>query len=197
MNYLAHAYLSFKDQRILVGNMISDFVKGKKKFDYDDIIQKGIMLHRAIDEFTDRHETTRQSKVFFRPAYGLYSGAFVDVAYDHFLATDSREFTEGSLLTFSLDTYSQLSAYEQVFPEKFKIQFYHMRSGNWLFNYRLRNSMYRSFAGLVNRSAYMHEHQTAYTIFEQHYEELRNIYQVFFPELKNFAMQKMRQLHPD
>jgi acyl carrier protein phosphodiesterase len=33
MNYLAHAYLSFNDPEILVGNMISDFVKGKKKFD--------------------------------------------------------------------------------------------------------------------------------------------------------------------
>ena len=33
MNYLAHAYLSFNDPEILVGNMISDFVKGKKKAD--------------------------------------------------------------------------------------------------------------------------------------------------------------------
>lgn len=30
MNYLAHAYLSFDEPEILVGNMISDFVKGKK-----------------------------------------------------------------------------------------------------------------------------------------------------------------------
>ncbi len=34
MNYLAHAYLSFNDPDVLAGNMISDFVKGKKKFDY-------------------------------------------------------------------------------------------------------------------------------------------------------------------
>ena len=30
MNYLAHAYLSFGDPGILTGNMISDFVKGKR-----------------------------------------------------------------------------------------------------------------------------------------------------------------------
>jgi len=30
MNYLAHAYLSFDHEEILVGNLISDFVKGKK-----------------------------------------------------------------------------------------------------------------------------------------------------------------------
>lgn len=34
MNYLAHAYFSFGDPAILTGNMISDYVKGKKQFDY-------------------------------------------------------------------------------------------------------------------------------------------------------------------
>ena len=53
MNYLAHAFLSFQQPDILVGNMISDFVKGKSKFTYTPGIQKGIMLHRAIDQFTD------------------------------------------------------------------------------------------------------------------------------------------------
>ena len=62
MNYLAHAYLSFNHPEILTGNMISDFVKGKKKFDYPTTIQKGIMLHRAIDQFTDTHEATKEAK---------------------------------------------------------------------------------------------------------------------------------------
>jgi acyl carrier protein phosphodiesterase len=34
MNYLAHACLSFGRPDILVGNMISDHIKGKKQFDY-------------------------------------------------------------------------------------------------------------------------------------------------------------------
>jgi acyl carrier protein phosphodiesterase len=53
MNYLAHAYLSFGIPEITLGNLISDFVKGKKKNDYPAAIQRGIMLHRAIDTFTD------------------------------------------------------------------------------------------------------------------------------------------------
>ena len=62
MNYLAHAYLSFNEPEILVGNMISDFVKGKKRFDFSENIQKGIMLHRNIDTFTDEHEVTKKAK---------------------------------------------------------------------------------------------------------------------------------------
>ena len=72
MNYLAHAYLSFNKPEILIGNLISDFVKGKKKFDYSTGIQKGIALHRAIDQFTDDHAITQSAKLFFKPAYRLY-----------------------------------------------------------------------------------------------------------------------------
>ena len=109
MNYLAHAYLSFNHEEILVGNMISDFVKGKKKFDYSSGIQKGIALHRAIDAFTDTHKATHAAKQCFRPAVGLYAGAFLDVVYDHFLANDRNEFADDkALLLFTQNTYSSL-----------------------------------------------------------------------------------------
>src|ERR1700744_5259410 len=93
MNYLAHAYLSFNQPEILVGNMISDFVKGKKRFDFNTTIQKGIALHRSIDTFTDDHAATKKAKEFLKPAVGLYAGAFIDVVYDHFLALDKNEFS--------------------------------------------------------------------------------------------------------
>ena len=71
MNYLAHAYLSFNNPEILTGNMISDFIKGNKKLNYISGIQKGIMLHRAIDEFTDNHPATKLAKEFFRKDTGF------------------------------------------------------------------------------------------------------------------------------
>ncbi|MBK6633182.1 MAG: hypothetical protein IPG38_01660 [Chitinophagaceae bacterium] len=64
MNYLAHAYLSFNDPEILLGNMISDYIKGKKQFDYPLPVQKGIRLHRFIDQFTDTHAATHELKSF-------------------------------------------------------------------------------------------------------------------------------------
>src|ERR671921_866500 len=100
MNYLAHAYLSFRRPEILVGNMISDFVKGKSRLGYTAGVQQGITLHRQIDEFTDFHLATQQAKTIFRPHYRLYSGALVDVVYDHFLATDPELFTEETLYQF-------------------------------------------------------------------------------------------------
>jgi acyl carrier protein phosphodiesterase len=92
VNYLAHAYLSFGIPDVVVGNLISDFVKGKKQLEYPDSIRKGITLHRAIDTFTDSHPVTRHAKSYFRAVYGLYSGALIDVAYDYFLANDPVAF---------------------------------------------------------------------------------------------------------
>ena len=117
MNYLAHAYLSFNDREILTGNMISDFVKGKMKFQYPSRILAGINLHRLIDNFTDDHAATREAKEFLRPHYRLYSGAFVDVMYDHFLATDETEFTESSLLAYSEKVYDSLAETSAWLPD--------------------------------------------------------------------------------
>ena len=121
MNYLAHAYLSSNQQEILVGNMISDFVKGKTKFNYPPGIQKGIALHRAIDEFTDTHPATKKAAAFFRPAYRLYSGAFVDVVYDHFLALDTNQFkTADDLQKFTDGVYKTLEQKISLLPLRFQ-----------------------------------------------------------------------------
>src|SRR5947209_17908548 len=100
MNFLAHAYLSFKEPPILIGNMISDFVKGSQQFLFAEKIQKGIQLHRAIDTYTDDHPATKKAKEIFRPAYRLYSAPIMDVIYDHFLANDDTIFSSTSLLQF-------------------------------------------------------------------------------------------------
>jgi acyl carrier protein phosphodiesterase len=194
VNYLAHAYLSFNHPQILLGNLISDFIKGKKKFDFPVLIQKGIELHRSIDEFTDNHEVTKKAKVFFKPAYRLYSGAFVDIVYDYFLANDPNEFPDAQLASFSKSTYTILKRQEQFFPEKFDKIFYYMQMQDWLYNYQFKESIQKSFRGLVHRAVYMDDSFTAYTIFETSLEELKNCYDEFFPSLKEFTLQKMNQL---
>jgi len=194
LNYLAHAYLSFNQPEILAGNMISDFVRGKKKFDYSDLIQRGIALHRSIDGFTDDHPATREAKKWFRPAYGLYSGAFVDIVYDHFLALDPAEFPGDSLAVFARNTYLMLGQREPGLPDGFRSVFHHMRLHDWLSNYRYKEAIKRSFGGLVHRAAYMHEHETAFGIFERYYKELKKDYQDFFPALKSFAREQFTQL---
>lgn len=202
MNYLAHAYLSFGIPAITVGNLISDFVKGKHKFEYPADIQQGIVLHRAIDTYTDGHAITRNAKSFFREAYGLYSGALVDVAYDHFLANDGLIFSTAGdagsgLKAFAQKTYEQVAASEALLPERFAGMFYYMRTQDWLYNYRYRQGTINSFAGLARRAAYMGSAEQAGRLFEMHYSGLEACYKAFFPELQEFALRTLQQLQAE
>ena len=86
MNLLAHFYLAGNDIPLQIGNFIADFVKGKQINDFDKKVQEGIILHRAIDHFTDTHEIVKQSKQRLFPTYRHYAAVIMDIAYDHFLA---------------------------------------------------------------------------------------------------------------
>ena len=198
MNFLAHALLSFGDEDFLTGNMISDFVKGKRKFDYPVSIQKGIQLHRAIDEFTDFHPVTAEAKELFRPHYRLYAGPFVDIIYDHFLAVDDNQYLKNNgLKNFTEATYDQLSKNASYFPLPFQKMYPYMQSQNWLYGYSFKEGIRKSFGGLVRRASYLNESEIAFTIFIENYDQLAKYYEQFFPELKEFAFTKMQELQAE
>ena len=195
MNFLAHAYLSGNQPGILVGNMISDFVKGRKKLDYPVEIQKGIMHHRMIDGFTDMHPATTKSKKLFKPAYGLYAGAFMDVVYDHFLANDKNEFPVAEQLAdFSRGVYKTLNEYITILPERFRTMLPYMESHDWLYNYASLEGIRKGFAGLVHRAKYIHESESAFQVLIDNYSYLNESYNKFFKDVKIYAADQLALL---
>lgn len=194
MNYLAHAYLSFNDPEVLTGNMISDFVKGKKKFDYPNRILAGIDLHRAIDNFTDEHPVNKEVAKIFKASYGLYSSAFLDVVYDHFLAKELADNTP-DFEQYTYNIYSSLDTYRDVFPATFNNMFPYMKQHNWLHNYQFAWGIEKSLQGLVHRARYLSDSKTAFTLFETRYDDFRHAYNQFFPSLKKFAVEKFSDIH--
>lgn len=194
MNYLGHAYLSFNSPQILVGNMISDFVKGSDQFMFNGNIQKGIALHRQIDAFTDSHAATKKAMEIFRPHYRLYSAPIMDVLFDHFLATDKNFFDDNSLKEFSQNIYRQLENNSSQLPNRFLYAFTYMKTEDWLYNYKYGEGMRRSLHGLVRRASFIKESDTAYKLFLEHHDYLNKCYQEFFPDVKQFAKQKFEEL---
>lgn len=188
MNYLAHAYFSHNEPPTLVGNLISDFIKGKKQYDYPMEIQKGIRLHRAIDRFTDDHPAVAEAKQVFRPHYRLYAGAFVDVAFDYFIANDPYLFpTEVDLMLFTRKAYSAVREYEEWIPENMRGYFARMQEQNWLYNYRFVWGIQKSFGGIVYRSAHLQDSETAAMLFEENFFRLKRAYEDFIPALKEMV----------
>ncbi len=198
MNFLAHAYLSFNDPDILAGNMISDYVKGKKQYDYSVRIHQGILLHRAIDNYTDSHPRVKMAKTVFQPAYRLYSGAFIDIAFDHFLAIDKEVFPDGALEKFTQAVYTSLEKSFPALPPVFQQLFPYMKKHNWLLNYRTAEGIERSFRGLVHRARYINDSNAAIEAFHEQYFFIQDCYADFFPALHEHAFSFFKRLsHPE
>lgn len=186
MNFLAHSYLSFSEEQ-LVGNMIADFVKNRDVARLPESIQKGIKLHRAIDTFTDAHPLIHEAKAPFRPLVRLYSGAFVDVAFDYFLANDTTENSQREWQEHSRRVYAVLRRYEEFLPEVFKKVLDKMQQDDWLYNYRNEWGIEYSFRNVVNKAQFLDKTTNVFPAFLANKDFLREKYEIFFPEIKSFA----------
>ncbi|HRP90146.1 MAG TPA: ACP phosphodiesterase [Edaphocola sp.] len=193
MNFLGHAFLSFHQPETLVGNMIGDFIKGNEALHkLPEQIQKGVMLHRNIDTFTDSHPAITRSKTYFREDYRLYAGAFVDGMLDHFLANDPKCFeSESKLLEFSQNVYQTVKEYQEVLPEKFLKVIERMSEDNWLFHYRTLKGTKKLFEGIVYRAKYLETNaDSAFNTLVVNYYMLNQCYYEFIddviPFVKNF-----------
>ena len=118
MNFLAHIYLSGDDDMITIGNFMADGIKGKKYLKYPEGIQKGILIHRWIDSYTDSHTITKQSTKRLHAKYGHYSGVIVDILYDHFLAKNWHQYHEQSLETYVDDFYELLKTHHHLLTSR-------------------------------------------------------------------------------
>ena len=101
MNFLAHLYLSGENEKLMVGNFIGDYVKGRKYENYKNTVKQGILLHRQIDYFTDNHLKFREAKKLLVPELGLYSGIVIDLFYDHLLAKNWNNYSTRNLREYT------------------------------------------------------------------------------------------------
>lgn len=182
MNYLAHAFLSFSVEQ-LIGNMIADFIRNSERGNYPQEIQNGIKLHREIDTFTDAHPEIHEAKKVFRPLVRLYSGAFVDVSFDYFLALQCAE-NQTKFKKFSTDVYSVLWSNERWLPENFQKMLAHMEKDDWLYNYQHDWGIEYSFRNVLNKAKYLDKNLPVFDEFLRNKVQLKYHFDRFFPDLE-------------
>ncbi|HZY81257.1 MAG TPA: ACP phosphodiesterase [Cyclobacteriaceae bacterium] len=193
MNFLAHLYLSGDRSRVMVGNFIGDFVKGRNLAGrYEPDVVMGIELHRAIDHFTDTHQTVSQSKKRLAGKYRHYSGVIVDVFYDHFLSSKWSEYHHETIGDFAQAAYKLLQDNDPILPEEVKIILPHMIRQNWLVAYGEISGIQQALNGISRRTPYVSNMEKATTDLREHYEEFASDFAAFFPQLRDFAKEYIR-----
>jgi acyl carrier protein phosphodiesterase len=193
MNFLAHLYLSGTRPKVMVGNFVGDFVKGRDFLTrYESDIVMGIELHRSIDHFTDTHKIVQQSKKRISGKYRHYSGVIVDVFYDHFLASTWSTWHSMPLAEFAQYAYEHLRKAEAILPEEVSHMLPYMIKGNWLVGYSKVEGVHRALSGMASRTPYESKMEQASVDLQEHYELFAADFAAFFPQLKEFAEEYLR-----
>jgi len=194
MNYLAHIYLSGDNELVTIGNFIADGIKGKDYKKYAPEIQKGILLHREIDTFTDANKIVRQSTKRLHKKYRHYGGVIVDILYDHYLAKNWTHYSEVPLEAYIDNFYNSLDRNIDVLPERILKMMPYMIADNWLLSYASVEGIQKVFNGMNRRIKNIDNMNEATNELEEFYTEFETEFTEFFAELRDFSENKLKEL---
>lgn len=187
MNFLAHIYLSGKDDDIKFGNFIADSVKGNQYKLFPEAIRFGIIMHRRIDEFTDKNLYVQNSIRLLKPAYERYSGVAVDILYDHFLASQWKKYSDTDLYLYEAEFYKIIQKNYSILPERLK-------RFSYFFIKRKRLSGYASITEIFDVLEKMGIHTSLpqingeiKEIILKNYKLINSHFDDFFPQLMTFS----------
>ncbi|KAF2334001.1 ACP phosphodiesterase [Flavobacterium nitrogenifigens] len=194
MNFLAHIYLSGDNDLIKIGNFMADGIRGKQFEHFPEDVQKGILLHRFIDTYTDSHDIFRKSTKRLHERYHHYAGVIVDIVYDHFLAKNWTRYSNEELELFVKRFYHSLHDNYDILTEKTQGLMPYMIERNWLLSYRTTEGIQNILTQMDRRSKNISQMQFAVEELTEFYDEFEEEFTLFFEEMRTKAKEKLLSL---
>lgn len=183
MNFLAHIYLSGENDQVKVGNFIGDWIKGNEHKKYPPDIQKGILLHRSIDSFTDNHPIVKKSKSRLNDKYHKYSGIIIDIFYDHFLAHNWNVFSDMPLVDFTRNLNHCLVDNMSFLPPDIQEFIPRFMKRRWIESYATLEGIEHVLEGMTKHTSLPDKTADAIGILKSDYAEFKTEFFDYFPQL--------------
>ncbi|MEL1253779.1 acyl carrier protein phosphodiesterase [Flavobacterium sp. DGU38] len=191
MNFLAHIYLSGENDLIKIGNFMADGIRGKQFEHFPVDVQKGILLHRFIDTYTDSHDIFRQSTKRLHEKYHHYAGVIVDIIYDHFLAKNWTKYSDEKLENFIHRFYRSLHENYSILTEKTQDLMPYMIERNWLLSYQTIEGIHQILTQMDKRSKNISKMQFASEDLKEFYTEFEQEFTLFFEDIQLQSRKKL------
>ena len=185
MNYLGHLVLSGQDNEVMLGNFIADGVKGSSYKMYPSGVQKGILLHRKIDDFTDHHESYLKGKRRFYDDYPKMGGVILDIVYDHLLWQYELKHQKLNLKEEIKRYYQTLDAQKPLMPDRIKFMYGYMKRDDWLLNYQHEWGIKRALNGIGRRIGYSNQLEHSFSLVSNNRKKFMEEFETFFHDIKN------------
>jgi acyl carrier protein phosphodiesterase len=192
MNFLAHLFLSCESEDLIVGNFIADFISNKEVKNYSDEIQKGIVLHRSIDSYTDTHPIVRKGTERLRPYHRKYSPVVIDVLYDYLLAKNWKRYSSQSFSVFRKWIYEILQDRAGEMPMKVQQRLPRMIEHDWLKGYSTYKGLQFTFDSLDRRTSFPSYFTKAVNHLKADQKAYNEEFLLFFPEVIAFVDESCR-----
>lgn len=191
MNYLAHIFLSGDNRKVQIGNFVGDAVKGRsyEKFPLD--FRRGILLHRAIDDYTDHHPLVQEAIELARGEFGRYAGVMIDIYFDYFLAKDFKHYTGKPLRRFVFGFYVSLVVNYRHLPERFKGFLWHFILTNRLGKYASLTGIRRSLEIMVEYKHLRVGPEKAIEFLVANRVVLQGIFDRFLPDVEKMCKERI------
>ena len=184
MNYLGHLVLSGNDSEILFGNFIADVIKGNSYLEWPENIQKGILLHRFIDNFTDNNNHYLLGKRRFYEKFPKMGGIVNDILYDHLLWNYDHKNKTLQLTKEIIRYYKILDDFSENMPEKIKHLYKYMRRDDWLNNYQYEEEMRKILKRMGKRINYSKNLELSFEIYKKSSSDYEKEFELFYNEIK-------------
>ena len=185
MNYLGHLVLSGQDDEVLLGNFMADAIKGSSYNSYSENIQKGILLHRKIDDFTDQHESYLNGKRRFYNDYPKMGGVILDIVYDHLLWQYELKYQKLNLKEEIKRYYQILDAQNTLMPDQVKFMYGYMKRDDWLSNYQHEWGIKRALSGIGRRIGYSKRLEKSFSLVLKNRDKFMEEFETFFQDIKD------------
>lgn len=170
---------------------MADGIKGRQFENYPSEIQKGIILHRFIDTYTDSHPIFRKSTKRLHENYHHYAGVIVDVFYDHFLAKNWNNYSDENLADFTNRFYRSLRDNYDFLSERAKGMMPYMIERNWLVSYQTVEGINKILTQMDGRTKNESKMRFASNELIEFYSDFELEFITFFEDIKNEAYQKL------
>ena len=184
MNYFAHLVLSQPTVESAVGNLLGDFAKGVKREQLDLAVTAGLDNHRAVDQFTDTHESIQALKRKFSPERRRFAGIALDVYFDHLLMQHWNNFDTRSLEQMIVEFYERMTLGQALMPsDQMRKTTQAMVEYDWFGSYRNIDSIAHALDRIALRLRFKNRFKNSIEDILANQAEIDAVFLVFFPEL--------------
>lgn len=158
-------------------NLYGDSVKGKDYTHLSPIQQKGVLLHRHIDDYMDNHPAVSEMAHKLYDELPKVSGIALDLYFDHLLAKNWLQFHPTPLADYLSTFYDSITTKDDRYESQFIVFLNKLKDYNWISYYPMEEGLHKACNGVASRLSFPNALVDGLKVFKRHESLISNSFE--------------------